>query len=73
MRKGAILRISTKGIVERNTSSKKRVKSNPPRHSGPAHGPNVLSTKAQSVVVLDAMEITKDMVPVPQNVAQDAR
>lgn len=58
MRKGAMLRISAEGIVERNTSSKSRVKSKPPRHPNPAQGPKVLSTEAQFVVNTDAIEMT---------------
>jgi hypothetical protein len=50
-----MLKTSAKGNIERIVSSKRSVKSKPLRHFGPAHGPNVLSTGAQSRTNSDAI------------------
>lgn len=55
IRKNAQQRMIASGSIERIVSSKSRVKSKPPRQSGPAQGPNMLSAKKQLFAEFDAM------------------
>ena len=72
MRKETATMNNTRGTVEKKISSKRSVKSNPPRQSGPAQGPNEWSTEAQFEVGVDAIETVEKMPSLLQNVSLDA-
>jgi hypothetical protein len=64
MRIGAMLSMKARGRIERKDSSKSKVKSKAPRQSGPAHGPNVSSTKEQLRAELDAIALCSSVVKI---------
>jgi hypothetical protein len=55
-------RSKARGVRDRIASSKRRVKSNPPRQCSPAQGPNVLSTGVQDIAGLEAIEHVREVI-----------